>query len=68
MQPFEKEFFKCFLSPNCFQPSVFVSQMTRLEGSVAASGGFAFVSQQAWILNESLKENILFGKEYDQNK
>lgn len=46
----------------------FVSQMTLLEGNVAASGGFAFVSQQAWILNDALKENILFGNEYDQDK
>uniref|UniRef100_A0A8C4ESZ8 Si:ch211-221f10.2 n=1 Tax=Dicentrarchus labrax TaxID=13489 RepID=A0A8C4ESZ8_DICLA len=52
----------------CFQPSVFVLQMTLLEGNVAVSGGFAYVSQQAWILNHSLKENILFGNEYDQNK
>lgn len=46
----------------------FVLQMTLLEGNVAASGGFAYVSQQAWILNDSLKENILFGNEYDQEK
>lgn len=43
-------------------------QMTLLEGNLAASGGFAYVSQQAWVLNESLKENILFGSEYDQDK
>ncbi|KAM3866788.1 ATP-binding cassette sub-family C member 5 [Diretmus argenteus] len=48
--------------------SALLGQMTLLEGNVAASGGFAYVSQQAWILNESLKENILFGKEYDQDK
>uniref|UniRef100_A0A7N6BDA9 ATP-binding cassette sub-family C member 5 n=1 Tax=Anabas testudineus TaxID=64144 RepID=A0A7N6BDA9_ANATE len=48
--------------------SALLGQMTLLEGNVAASGGFAFVSQQAWILNDSLKENILFGKEYDQEK
>lgn len=62
---FEQECFKCFL---CFQPSVFVLQMTLLKGNVAASGGFAYVSQQAWILNDSLKENILFGNEDDQDK
>ncbi|XP_061690972.1 ATP-binding cassette sub-family C member 5 isoform X1 [Syngnathoides biaculeatus] len=45
-----------------------LGQMTLLEGNVAASGGFAFVSQQAWILNESLKENILFGKDFEQDK
>lgn len=43
-------------------------QMTLVEGDVAASGGFAFVSQQAWILNDSLKENILFGNQYDKQK
>ena len=62
--PFEKECFECLLY---FQP-VFVLQMTLLEGNVAASGGFAYVSQQAWILNDSLKENILFGNEYEQDR
>lgn len=46
----------------------FLFQMTLLEGKVAASGAFAYVSQQAWILNDSLKENILFGSEYDEDK
>uniref|UniRef100_A0A673BQA9 Multidrug resistance-associated protein 5-like n=1 Tax=Sphaeramia orbicularis TaxID=375764 RepID=A0A673BQA9_9TELE len=52
----------------CFHTCVFVMQMTLLEGRVAAGGGFAYVSQQAWILNHSLKENILFGNEYDREK
>uniref|UniRef100_A0A3B3XGY0 ATP-binding cassette sub-family C member 5 n=1 Tax=Poecilia mexicana TaxID=48701 RepID=A0A3B3XGY0_9TELE len=45
--------------------SALLGQMTLVEGRVAASGGFAYVSQHAWILNESLKENILFGNEFD---
>ncbi|CAB1337453.1 unnamed protein product [Coregonus sp. 'balchen'] len=45
-----------------------VKKMTLLEGNVAASGGFAYVAQQAWILNDSLRENILFGKEYVEDK
>ncbi|XP_036934103.1 multidrug resistance-associated protein 5 isoform X3 [Acanthopagrus latus] len=48
--------------------SALLGQMTLLEGNVAASGGFAYVSQQAWILNDSLKENILFGNQYDPDK
>ncbi|XP_034739631.1 multidrug resistance-associated protein 5 isoform X2 [Etheostoma cragini] len=48
--------------------SALLGQMTLLEGNVAVSGGFAYVPQQAWILNESLKENILFGNEYDLDK
>lgn len=42
--------------------------MTLLEGKVAVSGGFAYVSQQAWILNDSLKENIMFGNKYNPDK
>lgn len=45
-----------------------LGQMTLLEGNVAVGGGFAYVAQQAWILNDSLKENILFGKEFDRTK
>ncbi|XP_031718518.1 multidrug resistance-associated protein 5 [Anarrhichthys ocellatus] len=48
--------------------SALLGQMTLLEGNVAVSGGFAYVAQQAWILNDSLKENILFRNEYDQDK
>lgn len=42
--------------------------MTLLEGSVAASGTFAYVAQQAWILNATLRDNILFGKEFDEER
>ncbi|KAK1904101.1 Multidrug resistance-associated protein 5, partial [Dissostichus eleginoides] len=48
--------------------SALLGQMTLLEGNVAVSGGFAYVAQQAWILNDSLKENILFGNEYESEK
>uniref|UniRef100_A0A1A7WFJ8 ATP-binding cassette sub-family C member 5 n=1 Tax=Iconisemion striatum TaxID=60296 RepID=A0A1A7WFJ8_9TELE len=48
--------------------SALLGQMTLVEGKVAARGGFAYVSQQAWILNDSLKENILFGNKYDSDK
>ncbi|KAJ8255155.1 hypothetical protein GJAV_G00201630 [Gymnothorax javanicus] len=48
--------------------SALLGQMTLLAGSVAVSGDFAYVPQQAWILNDSLRENILFGKEYDAEK
>ncbi|XP_052005239.1 ATP-binding cassette sub-family C member 5-like [Xyrauchen texanus] len=48
--------------------SALLGQMTLLGGSVAVNGGFAYVAQQAWILNDSLRENILFGKEYIEEK
>ncbi|XP_049898055.1 ATP-binding cassette sub-family C member 5 [Epinephelus moara] len=48
--------------------SALLGQMTLLDGNVAVNGGFAYVAQQAWILNDSLKENILFGNEYNRDK
>ena len=34
--------------------------MDLLEGTINLKGKFAYVSQQAWIQNMSLKDNILF--------
>lgn len=31
-------------------------------------GSVAYVSQQAWIFNETVRENIIFGLPFDQNK
>uniref|UniRef100_A0A673VW37 ATP-binding cassette sub-family C member 5 n=1 Tax=Salmo trutta TaxID=8032 RepID=A0A673VW37_SALTR len=46
--------------------SAILGQMTLLEGKVAVNGDFAYVAQQAWILNATLRDNILFGKEYEE--
>lgn len=35
------------------------------EGSVAVRGSVAYVGQQAWILNTSIRENILMGEAFD---
>uniref|UniRef100_A0A672MVD8 ATP-binding cassette sub-family C member 5 n=1 Tax=Sinocyclocheilus grahami TaxID=75366 RepID=A0A672MVD8_SINGR len=48
--------------------SALLGQMTLLGGSVAVNGDFAYVAQQAWILNDSLRENILFGQKYIEEK
>ncbi|KPP67727.1 multidrug resistance-associated protein 5-like [Scleropages formosus] len=48
--------------------STMLGQMKLLAGSVAVSGGLAYVAQQAWIFNDTLRENILFGKEYDKER
>ncbi|XP_066523942.1 ATP-binding cassette sub-family C member 5 [Hoplias malabaricus] len=48
--------------------SALLGQMTLLAGTVAADGGFAYAAQQAWIFNSSLRENILFGREYIEEK
>lgn len=33
-----------------------------------SQGSIAYVPQQAWIQNATLRDNILFGKEYDADK
>lgn len=42
--------------------------MIVLEGSVAVRGRLAYVAQQAWILNATLRDNILFGQEYEEDR
>ena len=38
------------------------------QGRVSVDGSFAYVSQQAWIMNNTLRENILFGETFDAKK
>ncbi|XP_072264457.1 ATP-binding cassette sub-family C member 5 [Pyxicephalus adspersus] len=48
--------------------STILGQMTLLEGSVSVNGSVAYVAQQAWILNATLRDNILFGEEYEEER
>eukprot|EP01117_Protostelium_nocturnum_P015713 TRINITY_DN6113_c0_g1_i1.p1 TRINITY_DN6113_c0_g1~~TRINITY_DN6113_c0_g1_i1.p1 ORF type:complete len:878 (-),score=276.65 TRINITY_DN6113_c0_g1_i1:12-2645(-) len=40
----------------------------KIRGNVRVSGKLAYVSQQAWIKNDTVKGNILFGSEYDAKR
>lgn len=42
--------------------SAFLGEMDKLSGKVNTYGNVAYVSQQAWIQNATLKDNILFGQ------
>ncbi|XP_030761803.1 multidrug resistance-associated protein 1 isoform X2 [Sitophilus oryzae] len=46
--------------------SAFLGEMDKISGWVNTDGSIAYVSQQAWIQNATLKDNILFGKSYDK--
>uniref|UniRef100_A0A3Q0R8A5 ATP-binding cassette sub-family C member 5 n=1 Tax=Amphilophus citrinellus TaxID=61819 RepID=A0A3Q0R8A5_AMPCI len=48
--------------------SAILGQMIVLKGSVAVRGRLAYVAQQAWILNATLRDNILFGLEYEEDR
>lgn len=45
-----------------------IGDMYKLKGQVELRGRVAYVPQQAWICNATLKDNILFGNEYDEAK
>nr|AAL85711.1 ABC transporter ABCC.8 [Dictyostelium discoideum] len=48
--------------------SSLVGDLDKTKGTVAVNGSVALVSQQAWIQNATLKNNILFAKELNQDK
>jgi ATP-binding cassette subfamily C (CFTR/MRP) protein 1 len=48
--------------------SAILGEMTKTSGTVSVRGNVAFVAQQAWIQNATLRDNILFGKPYDAEK
>eukprot|EP01080_Neovahlkampfia_damariscottae_P007696 gene7696-12162_t len=45
-----------------------LGEMPLVSGSSEISGSIAYSPQQAWITNETLKNNILFGLPYDEKK
>ncbi|XP_038013187.1 canalicular multispecific organic anion transporter 2 isoform X3 [Motacilla alba alba] len=48
--------------------SALLGEMEKLEGEVAVKGSIAYVPQQAWIQNATLKDNILFGQAPNEEK
>ncbi|KAF9124778.1 hypothetical protein BG015_005028 [Linnemannia schmuckeri] len=42
--------------------------MYKYSGQVRSFGSLAYVSQTAWILNATVRENILFGRPYDKER
>jgi ABC-type multidrug transport system fused ATPase/permease subunit len=32
------------------------------------TGGVAYAAQESWVLNETIRDNILFGSEYDEER
>ncbi|KAG0344609.1 hypothetical protein BG004_004331 [Podila humilis] len=45
-----------------------IGDMYRRQGEVTVYGSMAYVAQQAWIINATLKDNIIFGNVFDQAK
>ncbi|KAJ3317962.1 Multidrug resistance-associated protein 1 [Boothiomyces sp. JEL0866] len=48
--------------------SALVGEMKKTSGNVTFYGSIGYCQQQAWIQNNSLRDNILFGLPYDKKK
>lgn len=42
-----------------------LGDLWKVRGEVVVHGSIAYVAQQAWVMNASVRENILFGHRYD---
>ena len=42
-----------------------IGDLHKLEGEVIMRGNIAYVAQQSWVMNATVKNNILFGHRYD---
>ncbi|KAF9112682.1 hypothetical protein BGX27_002943 [Mortierella sp. AM989] len=48
--------------------SAIIGEMYKLQGTIHVRGKIAYVPQQAWIINATLRDNILFGSAFNQEK
>jgi ABC-type bacteriocin/lantibiotic exporter with double-glycine peptidase domain len=48
--------------------SSFLGETQKKSGKVIIKSSMGYAAQQAWIQNASVKENILFGRPYDEQK
>lgn len=56
----------CLPSYTLIRSEVIPGEMNKISGSVNVSGSVAYVPQQAWIQNLTLRNNILFNRAYDR--
>lgn len=48
--------------------SAILGQMHNMEGDNCVQGAFAYAAQEAWIFNATVKNNILFGIPFDEDR
>jgi len=48
--------------------SCLLGEMPRVNGEVTIKGSIAYVPQEAWIMNATIRENILFGEDLNEDK
>jgi ATP-binding cassette subfamily C (CFTR/MRP) protein 5 len=45
-----------------------LGEVAQTVGTRSIKGSVAYVAQEAWIVNASLRDNVLFGNEFDEEK
>ncbi|CAG5126909.1 unnamed protein product, partial [Candidula unifasciata] len=48
--------------------SAILGEMQKVQGKITVKGTIAYVPQQAWIQNASIRDNILFGKAFNKRR
>lgn len=48
--------------------STILGEINLVEGSVKTKGKISYVSQDAWVFGSSVRQNILFGQEFDRQR
>jgi ATP-binding cassette, subfamily C (CFTR/MRP), member 1 len=48
--------------------SALLGEIPKVDGRVCVNGTVCYVAQQPWIQNATLKDNILFGKAYNETR
>ncbi|KAG0330230.1 hypothetical protein BGZ99_007091 [Dissophora globulifera] len=48
--------------------SAIIGEMYKIQGTIRVRGRVAYVPQQAWIFNATLRDNILFGNAFNQER
>lgn len=43
-------------------------EMRKINGNINVNGSIAYAAQQPWIFSGTVRQNILFGKEYNKEK
>lgn len=46
--------------------SSLLGEMERIRGHISVNGNIAYVPQQAWVQNETVRNNIVFGRHFDE--
>lgn len=48
--------------------STVLGEINLLQGKVRVKGGISYASQEAWVFGSSVRQNILFGLDYDRQR